>query len=570
MISLLFSSPNHKEALIIVSAFKQYGYTIKTFKLDYNNYLKCLQMSPDIILVDIPYQCYNHIKFIKLIVSHPSNRNLIVLGYGPADILQRSVYFDKTLFSSFFHRPLKFSEMLVAIKEYMPEQVQEIEESLNALEEESDVEAIRSEVLLPSKKLQIITQHASTFLAFPFTVPRVISITNDPMSGAGELAKTIQTDPVIAAQVLKTSNTIYFARVGDRISRIKDAIVRIGFRETKRIVLCIGIMKIFEDKKRTWGFDRKKFWLHSIATAACTEYLFSRSKYNDDLEFAFLAGLLHDFGTIVMDEFIPEIFSDVLEKTTKTEGEYSSVFFNAVGLHPQSIGKEFLTNWKLHEMIIAGAEFKMIDIKRISPSSSKGFLQLSIHLAHILVKSLSIGHSCDQFIHAVPNDILKKLNLNSGIPVAMRDKIFHSIRELCEFLSININSMVPQNEVNEHMSARVLCYYSVTPELFSPHFTYIETLGYHIEKVSTLEKIKEMEKEVDLLIVSLSDVDPDTTVEFIDSEEFAEQAVENIILLTEHTSKVRDHIDSEHTKVLSKSIDARSLGKAIAEYFLIS
>jgi HD-like signal output (HDOD) protein len=565
----MYSYKHDKESLIIMSAFSQYGYTVRGFKLDHNNYLRCLQLKPDVILVEMPYECDKQIRFIKLLRSHHVIRNLKVLGYGPIDISKKSDHFDEKLFTKYFPRPLKFSDILTSMKTLLPEKMEEIEESENALSEETDLNAIRDQNILPSMKLGMILQHASSFLAFPFSVPRVLSITTDPKTGAMELARIIETDPVVSPYILKTSNTVFFARRDKRITSMKDAIVRIGFLETRKIVLCIGVMKIFEDKTRNFEFDRKKFWLHSLAVAVTTEFFFSRSDYKGLAEYAFLSGLLHDFGTIVLDEFLPEIFVDVIEKTNESSGEFSSICNSTIGLSPQTIAIEFFKKWNLHELIGEGCKFKNVDMSTISLDTDVEYLQASLYLAHTVVKSLSIGHSCDQFIQAIPSDLLKKMKLNIGITDGMIDNIYNKISGLCQFLKItSLNLYHPYETKIISEDPPELTFISVSNELYSPHFMYLKTLGYPLKKVWQIEEFNKSVEKTDLLIISLDDTTQEDALNFVKSETFKANTAANCIILTEHFGVIQEYLVSSSITVLQKSIDARIFGRTIAELFV--
>lgn len=255
----MFSSEHIKETQILVTAFKQYGYDIKCFKPNYDNYIKIIQFSPTLLLLELPTHYSEQIKFISLVRSHPKIKKLPIFAYGIERNEKELLLLKNSGMTKYFSRPLKFSEIIKTIESLLPEKVKELSKNENAIDEEGDINVFKDPQIASERKLQILTSHASTFLAFPFAVTRALSVSNDPKSGAGDLANTIMADPVVSSQILKMSNTVFYAKSGDRIASIKDAIVRIGFNETRRLVLCVGVMEIFGKDDRSYGFDRKSF-----------------------------------------------------------------------------------------------------------------------------------------------------------------------------------------------------------------------------------------------------------------------------------------------------------------------
>jgi len=105
-----------------------------------------------------------------------------------------------------------------------------------------------------------------TMLAVPHILARVLKISEDQASGAKELAQAVQSDSATAAVVLKRVNTAFYGK-GEPIDDVLEAIVRIGFSETRSLVLAMSVVKQFSKEQKSNGFDRQDFWRHSLATA---------------------------------------------------------------------------------------------------------------------------------------------------------------------------------------------------------------------------------------------------------------------------------------------------------------
>lgn len=567
MVDILLYSKNQKEMQILLSAFHQYGYSLMKTSLSYNEYLRCLQASPQFVLIELDLDCGEQMKFLKLLLSHPNTKEVKVIAFGYMHSIKELSFINNAYISKYFSRPLKFSTLLSYIKESFVGESKTITESENASRQNDDHEELKNPKVGIFRKLQIIYMYSSQFLAFPFTLSRILQITNDPSSGAKELAKTIEADPVIASYVLKTANSVFFSSFYKRISSMKDAIVRIGFKETRRIVLCIGVMELFSKCNRNIGFDRRYFWLHSISVAVTTEVLFTKCSRRLDLtEYAFLAGLLHDFGTIVLDEFFPDIFKEILYQTTSTGSEFSSVCNKHIGIYPHDIASEFFRQWELPAIIKDVARFKVLSYDSLFMEKDSDFLGLVLHVAHVMTKSLSLGHSCDQYIYELPYSTCAKIKLFSGITDTIIDLIITKIRSICQFVNIgNVFIRHPfayQSDYRNTFSVVYLCFSNTK---IMPHYLYLRTLGYSIKVLANIESVKGMSEDIDLLVVSLGGKSIDKITGTFDSSFFSLDLSDCYLFISDYPDELEGTIQVENVSFVNSSIDARLLGKRVHE-----
>jgi HD-like signal output (HDOD) protein len=144
----------------------------------------------------------------------------------------------------------------------------------------------------------------------PIVVQKLSAAINNSTSDAGRLAAIIQDDPAITARMLRIVNTALY-RGSEEVTSLPLAISRLGFQAIRNIAMSTAVFSAFGSGNDE--FDRDEFWKHSVSTGVaatviydyCRESL-SSSIQKDSLQ---LAGLIHDIGRIVMDEFFHEEFS---------------------------------------------------------------------------------------------------------------------------------------------------------------------------------------------------------------------------------------------------------------------
>jgi HD-like signal output (HDOD) protein len=132
-----------------------------------------------------------------------------------------------------------------------------------------------------------------------------------------ELAVLIERDPLLSAQILAIGNSAAFGRA-QQISSIQHAIAMIGMGAVRKFALARSISNLFGRRKLARSFSITRFNLHSVATGMFLELLAEYVPL-EDAEDAFLAGLFHDVGKLVIAAALPEEYETILTASAVTE-----------------------------------------------------------------------------------------------------------------------------------------------------------------------------------------------------------------------------------------------------------
>src|SRR5436190_15577125 len=153
------------------------------------------------------------------------------------------------------------------------------------------------------------------------TLPSMLNNINqmilNPRTSAKEVAQVIASDPALTSKVLRVVNSSFYG-FPNRITTVTHAIVILGFNTIKSIVLSSTIFDVFRRNVKPGDFDRTQFWKHSIGCGSAAKAIGRRLNY-PMLEELFIAGLLHDVGKIVMDQYMPDKFVEVLNVVQKRD-----------------------------------------------------------------------------------------------------------------------------------------------------------------------------------------------------------------------------------------------------------
>ena len=199
-----------------------------------------------------------------------------------------------------------------------------------------------------SKIIGLVDQ--SEISSIQSVVSGVIDVINDPKSSAKDLKDIIEIDPPLTAKVLKVANSAYYYSL-NKISEIQHAVIWIGFDVVKEIALSQKVCEVFEQDETVSGYSGRSLWKHSIAVALLGKMI-CRREFGERGENAYAAGLLHDIGIIVENQFLEKEFIDILHKTEQEKINLSKAESEVLGYTHTDIGKMLTEHWSFPEELV--------------------------------------------------------------------------------------------------------------------------------------------------------------------------------------------------------------------------
>jgi HD-like signal output (HDOD) protein len=244
------------------------------------------------------------------------------------------------------------------------------------------------------------------------TLPSMLNNINqmilNPRTSAKEVAQVIASDPALTSKVLRVVNSSFYG-FPNRITTITHAIVILGFNTIKSIVLSSTIFDVFRRTVRPGDFDRTEFWKHSIGCGAAAKVLGRRLSY-PMLEELFIAGLLHDVGKIVMDQFLPDKFVEVLNLVRTRDILIADAESQVLGATHADVGAWLFEKWNLSKGLV---ETTRCHHNPALAAENPRFAEI-IHLSDILVRALRFGSGGDNKIPAISESAWKSLGLQEN------------------------------------------------------------------------------------------------------------------------------------------------------------
>lgn len=503
MDSVVIYVTNRREQDVLEVLVEGYGFKVVQIRQQKSIFVQLMQYMPQYIIIELPQQFTGHLSFIRQIRSNRKTREIKILCYGDhSDNMNLNIIKNSGI-SDFINRPLTAEQIRDFLESRGTAELKSKEE-VRFQEELNDTAVLLNPETPAIKRIAIMVKRIGELLAFPFTVAKVISVTESETTGAKELAKAIELDPVVVSNVLKVANSVQYGKVGGSITSIKDAIIRLGFTETKNISISLSVMKILSDEVRSMGFNREQFWYHSLTVAILAGKLARKAGYPHP-EIAFVGGLLHDFGIILLDEFFPSFLQSSLKSTTEVSGSFPVVEKNIWGMTHNDVAGKLFTQWNLPlEVLTIIEHFATFDTYENDENRNLTKIVACVGIADIMAKSLAFGRECDEYIRPIQNSILQDLRQTK-----IEDNFFHEVAtELNTFSSyLGLKSETfefvrTRKELEQEFTVTLL---DMNVSTFNPIEYYLLANGAEVLKTADTEQIISGEIPSHIVIIMCQD-----------------------------------------------------------------
>lgn len=181
--------------------------------------------------------------------------------------------------------------------------------------------------------------------AFPKSVQKILEMTRNINCLPKDLVGVIEKDPVMTMKVLKVINSAYY-NLPNKITSVNQSVVYLGLNTVKNLALAFAAVGILP-RMNAAGFDIQRYLLHSLTTAAIARQLCSQyARGEADAGDCYIAGLLHDFGKVVLAQYLAPEFRDALERTYRDGVPLHQAEREVIGVDHGYIGAKLAERWQ--------------------------------------------------------------------------------------------------------------------------------------------------------------------------------------------------------------------------------
>jgi HD-like signal output (HDOD) protein len=183
----------------------------------------------------------------------------------------------------------------------------------------------------------------------PHIAMEVSRLAHDPVAGMSEIVRIVHDDPSLTAKLLRVANSSFYG-MSRHVESLNSALVVLGMRELANIVSCIAIFRAFPKKPGQMSFDRNAFWLHSAGCGEIARAISIRLKLRLNSE-GFTAGLVHDIGKIILDQYFHDEFMEALKRSHEQKVSMIEAEDSVLGVNHSELGSWLAEIWSLPKNI---------------------------------------------------------------------------------------------------------------------------------------------------------------------------------------------------------------------------
>ena len=296
-----------------------------------------------------------------------------------------------------------------------------------------------------AKRVELILSRVKAIPTLSPIATRLLSLGRSRDADMKEVILLIETDPALSTRLVGMCRRADKG-LGDRITTVKRAVLMLGFEAVRSAALSVAIyehMRRDDDPSRreldaelagaqqagALAFDRTGYWKHLVAVGCAAEVIAeAHPKYRVQGAEAFLAGLLHGLGKVVLEHILPRAYDSVVRLACRRCSASAAIETQILGVDHHAAGERMAAHWELPEAVAHVALLCGV-APRAMPEDSNGRLAAIVSVAAAVCRQLHLGWSGDFDAPPDAARIWRLLGLDSRGPASMYERLLTSVAE---------------------------------------------------------------------------------------------------------------------------------------------
>jgi HD-like signal output (HDOD) protein len=191
--------------------------------------------------------------------------------------------------------------------------------------------------------------------SLPEITTRILDVVEDPRATAQDLHNIVKIDPALATRILRVVNSAFYG-LPSQVASLDRGIVMLGLSAVKNIALATSLSPLFAGDQVSRFFNGTDLWRHSIAVGVCARLLARRAGL-DMADEAFVAGLVHDVGLLVIGQLFPAESRLAIERCYAEGVALCSVEQQLIGADHQTFGAALAERWSFPPLLCFSVGF---------------------------------------------------------------------------------------------------------------------------------------------------------------------------------------------------------------------
>ncbi len=331
------------------------------------------------------------------------------------------------------------------------------------------------------RQVEMVLEHLDALPTLSPVALRLLQLGSADEVDLDEVVRLLETDPALTAMILGLCRRADRG-LGEKIDTVRRAVVMLGIEAVRSAVLGVHVYDLVhgtagemdklgraptehdlaESGGRLAAFDRVGLWTHSVAVACCAELVAKRHPELDVRpEQAFVAGLLHDLGKLVLELVLPRALARVAALAEQRGADCAPVARALIGLDPHTAGRRVATRWQLPAAVSDVIWLHGQPLSSVPEGPHRALIGV-VSLADVICRRQHLGWSCDYAETPAPEEIARALSLRGGVDAEgerdLIEELLPEVVERCRILRLEEHSeprllLASISEANRRLSS---------------------------------------------------------------------------------------------------------------------
>jgi len=223
------------------------------------------------------------------------------------------------------------------------------------------------------------------------TMTWVLEAIGRPRLSAGDIAELIETDAVVAAELLRAANCAYYG-VASTVTSVQKAVVLLGARRALSLAVGVAALANMTRVRFPPGFDHEGLWGHLRGAALAARWLVE-PVHPESADTAYMAALLHDVGKALMAAAFTSDWQRIRQATKESPVSFAQAEAALGTPSHAGLGSTLLEHWQLPEQI---CRLVRRHHEPVQPGDPDAELAAALRRADALARLAGVGNPGDR------------------------------------------------------------------------------------------------------------------------------------------------------------------------------
>lgn len=267
----------------------------------------------------------------------------------------------------------------------------------------------------------------------PAVFVRIIKALRNSHASVKDIAKVVETDQAITMKILRLINSSFYG-LSRSVDSVHQAIVLLGANTLKNVVISASVFKAMGGSGKSPVFNREAFWQHSIGCGMIARFLGNHTGYGRDEE-GFIAGIIHDIGKVVMDQYFHDKLALVSREVNLRKISFYQAEKETLGITHAEVGAYLAETWSLPEKLVNVIARHHRSNSQAQPEP----LTALVSISDMLARQYQVGSGGDDLIPSLDPDVWAQVGLDPAKIAAWDEQIRTEIEKGKELLEVMMN-----------------------------------------------------------------------------------------------------------------------------------